>query len=224
MGKDLENIVKQIQVLRHLIIHLPKNLHGIAILAAFAGLKNTASFHAENAENICQKLATLKNITEEENFAKNWQGYYVSDDEIGIQRTLRGIAEKVILEKRFYTNPNIISLFENADAIAEYFTDISTLTIKDKEYIVAHPLDLFEKIIVTGEKGISIQRYKGLGEMNADQLWETTLDPNARTLLQVTVHQAEEADDIFSRLMGEEVSTRREFIQENALNAHNIDI
>jgi DNA gyrase subunit B len=224
MGKDLENIVKQIQILRHLIIHLPKNLHDIAILAAFAGLKNTASFHTENAENICQKLATLKNITEEETFAKNWQGYFISDDEIGIQRTLRGIAEKVILEKRFYTNPNIISLCEAANNIAEYFDDISTLTIKDKEYIIAQPLDLFEKIIITGEKGISIQRYKGLGEMNADQLWETTLDPNARTLLQVTVHQAEEADDIFSRLMGDEVSTRREFIQENALNAHNIDI
>lgn len=223
-GKDLESIVKKIQILRQLIIHLPKNLHEIALLAAFAGLKNTASFEEINARQICEKLAVLKNMTEEETFAKNWQGIFIADDEIGIQRTLRGILETVKLEKRFYTNPNMQSVFENAHDIAEYFNDISTLTIKDKEYVIAHPLDLFEKIIVTGEKGISIQRYKGLGEMNADQLWETTLDPNARTLLQVTVHHAEEADDIFSRLMGEEVATRREFIQDNALNAHNIDV
>ncbi len=223
-AKDLEDIVKKIQILRQLLNNIPKNLHHIAVLAAFSGLKNAASFADDSCKDISETLCVFKNMTEEETFAKNWQAVTQSDDEICIMRTLRGIQETIKLEKRFYMNLNIGNIFEQANHIKEYFTDISVLKIKDKDYVIAHPFDLLERIIVAGEKGISVQRYKGLGEMNADQLWETTLDPNARTLLQVTVNHAEEADNIFTRLMGEEVSTRREFIQENALNAHNIDI
>jgi DNA gyrase subunit B len=223
-GHDLENIVQKIQILRQLLNNMPRNLHHIAILAAFSGLKNAHSFSNPEAEIIGKTLCDLKNMTEEENFAKNWECSFIPDDAIILVRTLRGIQEAIKLEKRFYLNLNMANIFEQTSAIRDYFMDMATLTIKDKEYIITHPLDLFDKIIVAGEKGISVQRYKGLGEMNADQLWETTLDPNARTLLQVTVNQAEEADNIFTRLMGEEVSTRREFIQENALNAHNIDI
>lgn len=224
IGHDLENIVRKIQKLRQSLSHFPKDLQHTAILANFSGLKNSSSFVPEMAYAISEKLAQLKNMTEEENFAKNWQPFCKDDEEIGIIRTLRGIKETIKLEKRFYSNPNTVSVFEQLNEISDYFTEVSILTIKDKEFFISHPFDLLNKIITIGEKGISVQRYKGLGEMNADQLWETTLDPNARTLLQVTIHQAEEADDIFTRLMGDEVSTRREFIQENALNAHNIDI
>ncbi|MFT6084074.1 MAG: DNA gyrase subunit B [Alphaproteobacteria bacterium] len=224
VGPDLESIIQKIQELRHLFANMAGHLHHTAILAAFSGLKNAASFAAESAETISEKLAVFKNMTEEENFAKNWQPYFIADDEIGISRTLRGVKETIKLEKRFYNNLNMSAIHDNISLIQEYFQEISRLTIKDKEYDITHPLELFNHIMTVGEKGISIQRYKGLGEMNADQLWETTLDPNARTLMQVNVHQAEEADDLFTRLMGDEVSTRREFIQDNALNAHNIDI
>ena len=95
---------------------------------------------------------------------------------------------------------------------------------KDQSVVISGPRALLDQVFEAGRKGIALQRYKGLGEMNPDQLWETTLDPNVRSLLQVRINEAAEADDLFSRLMGEEVEPRREFIQSNALNVANLDI
>ncbi len=99
----------------------------------------------------------------------------------------------------------------------------ATLVRKDRTQLIMGPMDLLDAILAEGEKGLSLQRYKGLGEMNPDQLWETTLDPDARTLLQVKVEDMAEADDLFTKLMGDVVEPRREFIQQNALNVENLD-
>ena len=99
----------------------------------------------------------------------------------------------------------------------------ATLIRKDRNQLIFGPLDLLAAILQEGEKGLSLQRYKGLGEMNPDQLWETTLDPDARTLLQVKIDDVAEADDLFTKLMGDVGEPRREFIQQNALNVENLD-
>jgi DNA gyrase subunit B len=94
---------------------------------------------------------------------------------------------------------------------------------KDREQPIHGPTELLKAVLAEGEKGLALQRYKGLGEMNPEQLWETTLDPDARTLLQVRVDDVAEADDLFTKLMGDVVEPRREFIQQNALNVENLD-
>jgi DNA gyrase subunit B len=100
----------------------------------------------------------------------------------------------------------------------------ATFRRKGTEAPIFGPRDLLETVFAAGRKGIALQRYKGLGEMNPEQLWETTLDPNVRSLLQVKIREADEADDIFTKLMGDEVEPRREFIQANALSVANLDV
>ena len=116
---------------------------------------------------------------------------------------------------------------KRSGGFTEHLQDVygtpAKLVRKDRSQLIHGPMDLLEAILAEGEKGLSLQRYKGLGEMNPDQLWETTLDPDARTLLQVKVADMAEADDLFTKLMGDVVEPRREFIQQNALSVENLD-
>jgi DNA gyrase subunit B len=114
-------------------------------------------------------------------------------------------------------------LSQVAGTTKDIYKEPSRLIRKDREQLIHGPIDLLKSVLAEGEKGLSLQRYKGLGEMNPEQLWETTLDPEARTLLQVKVDDLAEADDIFTKLMGDVVEPRREFIQQNALNVEHLD-
>ncbi|MGN6422207.1 MAG: DNA topoisomerase (ATP-hydrolyzing) subunit B [Asticcacaulis sp.] len=141
------------------------------------------------------------------------QGGYV------FSRTRRGVTEKIVLDDALLHAQDARRLGERADTLGDLYDQPSIFTRKEKPTDIRGPLDLVAAVLDAGRKGMAIQRYKGLGEMNAEQLWETTLDKDARTLLQVKVNHADEADDMFAKLMGDLVDPRRDFIQENALDA-----
>jgi len=113
---------------------------------------------------------------------------------------------------------------EAGDAVGDQAKRATTAVSVGNKGAITRPSELLDAILVAGRKGLSISRYKGLGEMNAEQLWETTLDPDHRSLLRVEIDQADLADDIFTKLMGEVVEPRRDFIVENALNVANLDV
>jgi len=148
-----------------------------------------------------------------------WSGQAGDVNGFVFSRIKRGVSERVVLDEVLLHAADARRLAERAPALAESFAGMGTFRRKDKTTTVRGPLDLMNAVLDAGRKGLYIQRYKGLGEMNPEQLWETTLDKEVRTLLQVKVNHADDADDMFTRLMGDLVEPRREFIQENALDA-----
>lgn len=138
-------------------------------------------------------------------------------------RMKRNVTETFEVSKHALSNKDILSASEEIDAFQSFLEGPAVLRMKDSVVTVKTPMDFLDKFMQGAKKGITINRYKGLGEMNAEQLWETTIDPNARVLMQVKLSHAENLDEIFSTLMGEVVEPRREFIQENALNVTNLD-
>ena len=148
-----------------------------------------------------------------------WTGAPGEQNSFVFSRVKRGVSEKVVLDELLLHAADARRLAERSRELAVIFEGRATYTRRDKATVVRGPIDLVNAVMDNGRKGLAVQRYKGLGEMNADQLWEPTLDADARTLLQVKVNHADDADDMFTRLMGDLVEPRREFIQENALDA-----
>jgi len=148
-----------------------------------------------------------------------WSGAPGDAHSFVFSRVKRGVSERIVLDELLLHAADARRLAERSKELAEIFTGRATFTRRDRTTVVRGPIDLVNAVMDNGRRGLSIQRYKGLGEMNADQLWETTLDADARTLLQVKVTHADDAGDMFARLMGDLVEPRREFIQENALDA-----
>ena len=148
-----------------------------------------------------------------------WSGALGEAGSIVFSRVKRGVSERIVLDELLLHSADARRLAERSIKLAETFSSPATFRRRERSQTVRGPLDLTSAVFDSGRRGLTIQRYKGLGEMNPDQLWETTLDSNARTLLQVKVAHADDADDMFTRLMGDLVEPRREFIQENALDA-----
>ena len=132
---------------------------------------------------------------------------------------MRGVKEVAIIDSALLGSADARKLDEHAATLQQVYARQGMLRRKGEDTPIHGPVGLFEAVTAAGRKGIALQRYKGLGEMNPQQLWETTLDTNVRSLLQVRVKEVDEADDIFTKLMGDVVEPRRDFIQENALAA-----
>ncbi|MEM6603073.1 MAG: DNA topoisomerase (ATP-hydrolyzing) subunit B [Pseudomonadota bacterium] len=224
VGADLENIVQKIQQLVRAAENFSLDIRDPMVLLAMDGFKSIDDFSENVIGDFAEKLASRLNKLEEEDFARGWKADFAADHYIGAYRMLRGVKETIHLKRDFYITGEAQHLERAARDIKDFFEGNGLFHHKENSFLVTTPFSLFERVLKIGEKGISIQRYKGLGEMNADQLWETTLDPAERTLLQVTIDHAEEANNIFTSLMGDEVAPRREFIYQNALSTTNFDI
>jgi DNA gyrase subunit B len=210
-GQDLVSRVNEARAGKALVERLAARAPAFAVeQAALAGLFGDTPDPA--------KAAARFDLYNEEGDG-NWTGAPAEGGGFLLARTRRGVSERIVLDDQLIHSLDARRLAERAAVMAADYARPGTYRRKDKSTTVRGPLDLVEAVLEAGRKGLSIQRYKGLGEMNPDQLWETTLDDNARTLLQVRVNHADDADDMFSKLMGDLVEPRREFIQDNALDA-----
>ncbi len=170
------------------------------------------------AQKVAERLDLVSSETE-----KGWSGSFSADKGFSFARTVRGVEERHTIDAGLINSLDARNLERLAGEIADVFEGVARFERKTSMEEIYGPFSLYDAITSFGRKGISMQRYKGLGEMNPEQLWETTLDPNVRTLLQVQIKESDLADETFSKLMGDLVEPRRDFIQENALSATNID-
>ncbi|HUX78302.1 MAG TPA: DNA topoisomerase (ATP-hydrolyzing) subunit B [Alphaproteobacteria bacterium] len=223
-GADLRRIVDVCAQVKELLDIPSRQIGSPHILeqAAIAGILNIESFPTAEAKYVDKFVERLNLIARTRE--KSWQGHTDDAHTLTVNRTLQGVEENYKIRLSLLNTAEIRHLDHLKDALQETFEGLPVFKTKEGSKQISGPLALLDLVLERGRKGFSIQRYKGLGEMNPEQLWETTLDPDVRTLLQVKVEHIDEASEIFSTLMGDIVEPRRDFIQENALNVKNLDI
>ena len=221
-GQDLARVVDGARTFKRILdafpTHYPRH---IVEQAAIAG-----AFDPGKADGVLQGVADdvakrLDLVAVE--YEQGWTGRITQDSGIRLSRVLRGVEEIRTLDGAVLRSGEARKLAEVSTDSRSVYREPSNLARKDREQLIHGPSELLQAVLEERAKGQQMQRYKGLGEMNPDQLWETTLDPDARTLLQVKVSDLAAADDLFTKLMGDVVEPRREFIQENALSVENLD-
>ncbi|EJF91205.1 DNA topoisomerase (ATP-hydrolyzing) subunit B [Bartonella tamiae] len=223
-GADLRQLAEDARLLRQLLnsLHTRYN-HAVVEQAAIAGALNPEAFSTpEKSQQTADRTAARLDLIAHD-MERGWKGS-VDSDGLRLERVLRGVKEVVLLDMALIGSADARQIDRLSQRLQEVYAKPPVLKRKDKSEQISGPVALLESILANGRKGLALQRYKGLGEMNAEQLWETTLNPDARSLLQVKVTDATDADSLFSRLMGDEVEPRREFIQSNALNVANLDV
>ncbi|MBI5120287.1 MAG: DNA topoisomerase (ATP-hydrolyzing) subunit B [Rhodospirillales bacterium] len=224
-GQHLRALVEQSRMVKTLLQPLARRVPmKLAEQAAIAGAFNLKVLSDEVlAKEAAAYVARRLDVLEPE-FERGWVGEKRADGGLIFTRTLRGVSETHSLDGVMLHSGEARRLDELAPSLQDSYAHTGKLITKDKEILITGPVGLAGGIMDAGRKGVGMQRYKGLGEMNPEQLWATTLDPEARTLLQVRVSMADEANDIFSTLMGDLVEPRRDFIQTNALKVANLDV
>ncbi|MEL6889145.1 MAG: DNA gyrase subunit B, partial [Pseudomonadota bacterium] len=222
VGQDLVRVVDEARQLKRILdafpTHYPRH---ILEQAAIAGAFVPGAVDAD-LQGVADRVAERLNLIALE-YERGWTGRITQDKGVRLARILRGVEEVRTLDGPMLRSGEARRTGTFTQSLQDVYGLPATLIRKDRVQSILGPLDLLAAILEEGERGLSLQRYKGLGEMNPDQLWETTLDPDARTLLQVKVADMAEADDLFTKLMGDVVEPRREFIQQNALSVENLD-
>jgi DNA gyrase subunit B len=221
-GADLARVVDEARQLRRVLDAFPPTYpRHILEQAAIAGAFVPGAVDAD-LQGVADTVARRLDLIALE-YERGWRGRITQDHGIRLARLLRGVEEVRTLDGPMMRSGEARKAGSFTRSLQEVYALSATLMRKDRNQAIHGPLDLLNAILAEGEKGLSLQRYKGLGEMNAEQLWETTLDPEARTLLQVKIDDVTEADDLFTKLMGDVVEPRRAFIQDNALNVQHLD-
>lgn len=222
-GKEFEEIINIVRKFTFGLEQVGKKFHkGIAECLAINGLLNVDLFNSGKVNEIVRAVSILNNGNLEPD-KTDWQ-VDVSESHVEFFRFVRGLKESRILSRGQVESFEFSGLAKFAQSLDGLFANKAQLIIKSQKTSINLPTDLLNAIIENGKKGITVQRFKGLGEMNSDQLWETTLNPLSRTLLQVKVGDIDNAEEIISTLMSSVVEPRRDFIQENALNVVNLDV
>jgi len=223
-GRDLQALVEDARLIRGTLHNLHSRYNRKVVeQAAIAGVlspKITSDVATANAaaDYIARRMDALADEVE-----RGWVGRFTEGEGFSFERTVRGVKEVAIIDDALLGSADARKLDDYAARLQEAYPKTGLLRRKDTETAIHGPVSLFEAVTDAGRKGVTLQRYKGLGEMNPSQLWETTLDTNERSLLQVKIKEVDEADDIFTKLMGDVVEPRREFIQDNSLSA-NVDV
>eukprot|EP01013_Petalomonas_cantuscygni_P033088 TRINITY_DN5989_c0_g2_i1.p1 TRINITY_DN5989_c0_g2~~TRINITY_DN5989_c0_g2_i1.p1 ORF type:complete len:821 (-),score=217.88 TRINITY_DN5989_c0_g2_i1:571-3033(-) len=234
-GEDLRGLIEHARRMRSLMTYVPRRYDSTIVEGmALTGALNPDHGNAERQAAVDATAAWMDKVDEE----GRWSGQVSEEGGYLFQRFWRGVTDHHIIEAKFLESAEARKLHRLASEESATYNSGSRLvksTSGDTETadedgvgsegtLITRPSELLDTVMAAGRKGLAISRYKGLGEMNAEQLWETTLDPEVRSLLQVTVEQADVTDDIFTKLMGEVVEPRREFIVDNALNVANLDV
>jgi len=221
---DLRDRINTARHVRSMVNRLATKVPSALIeQAAIAGALNVETLqNPEMALPMAQTIAERLNTLESE-VTRGWEGSAEDDGALILQRTVRGVTERHVLDQSLIRSAEARALHNIHETLQETFGTRPTLTHKEKDHLLTGPINLITLVSDMGKKGLNVQRYKGLGEMNPEQLWETTLDESARTLLQVKVDHTDEAEEVFSTLMGDVVEPRRDFIQDNALKVANLD-
>jgi DNA gyrase subunit B len=225
-GNDLRDLLERAGVQRRLVQPLAAKIGNsdVAEQAAIAGALSPGLLADPNraidaAHRTAERLDRLAPEHE-----RNWQGTVIAGEGLVLSRTRQGVDERRLIDAALLRSSEARRLDADGAQLREVYDRPGTLAARDKSWPISGPVSLVEAVMELGRRGIDVQRYKGLGEMNPDQLWETTLDPDARTLLQVKISHADSAEETFSTLMGDLVEPRRDFIQSNALSVANLDV
>jgi DNA gyrase subunit B len=223
-GVDLHDFANKLQKFSHLVQSLTRVIptdisENLAMAGAF---EKSWMGDAAKTKDLISKIEKIFAATSEEDVF--WKAAVSEANDIEVIKETRGVKTTYLVKNSYFNLPEIAAIAQIKEQIADEFAGKVHFVRGEEERVATKPLELMAIILEAGKKGVTIQRFKGLGEMNAEQLWETTLDPSNRTLLQVKVDQFEEADETFSTLMGNVVEPRRDFIQENALKVVNLDV